>query len=89
MDSRTRKPGRRVLAVCCLLLAVAGASPVDSDAAVRARRAALQSSAKEADAARLVELDAAITTLRAKLAANPTSTRIQTSLSRLQSRSTT
>lgn len=80
MDSRTRKPGRRVLAVCCLLLAVAGASPVDSDAAVRARRAALQSSAKEADAARLVEFDAAITTLRAKLAANPTSTRIQTSL---------
>ncbi len=73
-------PGRRVLAVCCLLLVVAGASPVESDAAVRARRATLQTSTKEADFARLVELDAAITDLRGRLAANPTSTRISSKL---------
>ncbi len=80
MYSRTRMPGRRALALCCLLLTLAGAWTVEGDAAVHARRSALQTSTKETDSARLVELDAAITTLRGKLAANPTSTRIQANL---------
>ena len=48
MDSRSRRPVRRALAMCCLLLAVAALVPVDGAAAARARRAAIQGTTKDA-----------------------------------------
>ena len=81
MDSRSRRPVRRALAICCLLLAVGAMLPTSTSAAARATRMALQAaSSKQADTQRLVELDAAITTLKARLAENPTSTRLQNGL---------
>ncbi len=80
MDSRSRRPVRRALAMCCLLLAVAALVPVDGSAAARARRAALQSSTKDANHARLADLGAAIDRIKANLANDPTNTRIQRNL---------
>ncbi|MBK6425853.1 MAG: proprotein convertase P-domain-containing protein [Blastocatellia bacterium] len=80
MDSRSRRPVRRALAMCCLLLAVGAMLPTDATAA-RATRLALQgANSKHADTLRLVELDAAITYFKTRLAENPTSTSIQSKL---------
>ena len=81
MDSRSRRPVRRALAMCCLVLAVGAMMPTSTTAAARAARLALQAtSSKLADTQRLVELDATITNLKARLAENPTSTRLQNGL---------
>ena len=81
MDSRSRRPVRRALAMFCLLLAVGTMLPMDGNAAARATRLAPQgANSKLADTQRLVELDAAITYFRTRLAQNPTSTNIQTKL---------
>jgi subtilisin-like proprotein convertase family protein len=67
--------------MCCLVLAVGAMMPTSTTAAARAARLALQAtSSKLADTQRLVELDATITNLKARLAENPTSTRLQNGL---------
>ncbi|MBK6315294.1 MAG: proprotein convertase P-domain-containing protein [Blastocatellia bacterium] len=76
MDSRSRRPVRRALAMCCLLLAVAALVPVDGAAAARARRAAIQGTTKDASFQRLNELAGAITRFRERLAADPTNTQV-------------
>ena len=77
MDSRSRRPVRRALAMCCLLLAVAAIVPVDSTAAARATRRALQTSSKAARHGGLAELGRDHTIAEERLVADSTNARLR------------